>query len=69
MMKHAPPRILCNHFILGDIRDFNAVYAFGKQVDALTIEIENVNIEALEKLESEGIRVFPNTKALKDHQE
>ena len=63
--EKCPAANLCNHFIKGDIRDFNAVYAFGKQVDALTIEIENVNIEALEKLESEGCRVFPNTRALK----
>ena len=60
-----PAATLCNHFLKGDIRDFDAVYAFGKQVDALTIEIENVNIEALEKLELEGCRVFPNTRALK----
>lgn len=60
-----PAATLCNHFIKGDIRDFNTVYAFGKHVDALTIEIENVNIEALEKLELEGCRVFPNTMALK----
>ena len=60
-----PAAHLCNHFILGDIRDFDAVYAFGKKVDALTIEIENVNIEALEKLEAEGIQIFPTTKALK----
>jgi len=60
-----PASSLCNQFIKGDIRDFDAVYAFGKQVDSLTIEIENVNIEALEKLELEGCRVFPNTRALK----
>lgn len=60
-----PAAHLCHHFILGDIRDFDAVYAFGKKVDALTIEIENVNIEALEKLEAEGIKVFPKTNALK----
>ncbi len=60
-----PAAHLCHHFILGDIRDFDAVYAFGKTVDALTIEIENVNIEALEKLEAEGTRIFPKTKALK----
>jgi 5-(carboxyamino)imidazole ribonucleotide synthase len=60
-----PAAHLCHHFILGDIRDFDAVYAFGKKVDALTIEIENVNIEALEKLESEGTKIFPKTKALK----
>ncbi|MGL6266383.1 MAG: 5-(carboxyamino)imidazole ribonucleotide synthase [Chitinophagaceae bacterium] len=60
-----PAAHLCNHFILGDIRNFDEVYAFGKKVDALTIEIENVNIEALEKLEAEGTRIFPKTKALK----
>jgi 5-(carboxyamino)imidazole ribonucleotide synthase len=60
-----PAAHLCRHFVKGDIRDFEAVYAFGKQVDALTIEIENVNIEALEKLEQEGTLVFPNTNALK----
>ena len=60
-----PAAHLCRHFVKGDIRDFDAVYAFGKQVDSLTIEIENVNIEALEKLEQEGTRVFPNTNALK----
>jgi 5-(carboxyamino)imidazole ribonucleotide synthase len=60
-----PASHLCHQFILGDIRDYEAVYAFGKKVDALTIEIENVNIDALEKLESEGLKIFPNTKALK----
>jgi 5-(carboxyamino)imidazole ribonucleotide synthase len=50
--------------VKGDIRDREAVIAFGRQVDALTIEIENVSLEALQVLESEGIRVFPNTKAL-----
>ena len=63
--EKCPSASLCNQFIKGDIRDFNAVYGFGEKVDALTIEIENVNIEALEKLESEGCRVFPNTRALK----
>ena len=49
-----PAAHLCHHFILGDIRNFEAVYAFGKVLDALTIEIESVNLEALEKLEAEG---------------
>jgi 5-(carboxyamino)imidazole ribonucleotide synthase len=45
--------------------DFDAVYAFGKDVDVLTIEIENVNVNALEKLEHEGIKVYPPTKTLR----
>ncbi len=59
-----PASSLCHHFIEGDIRDFDAVYAFGKKVDVLTIEIENVNVEALFKLEAEGVRVVPSTAVL-----
>lgn len=60
-----PSAHLCHHFIKGDIRDFDAVYNFGKNLDAITIEIEAVNVEALEKLESEGVKVFPNSAAIK----
>ena len=63
--EHCPAAHLCHHFVKGDIRDFEAVYRFGKSVDAITIEIENVNIEALEKLESEGIKVFPKPSVLR----
>jgi 5-(carboxyamino)imidazole ribonucleotide synthase len=63
--ENCPAAHLCNHFIKGDIKDFNAVYNFGKQVDALTIEIEAVNIEALEKLESEGLKIYPKPSAIK----
>lgn len=62
--EQCPSASLCHRFVKGDIRDMAAVIAFGRQVDALTIEIENVSLEALQVLESEGIRVFPNTKAL-----
>ncbi|HTD92298.1 MAG TPA: 5-(carboxyamino)imidazole ribonucleotide synthase [Chitinophagaceae bacterium] len=60
-----PAAHLCDHFVLGDIRNFDDVYAFGKQLDALTIEIENVNTDALEKLEAEGLRLFPRPSVLK----
>jgi len=60
-----PAAHLCDHFTKGDIRNFEDVYAFGKGMDALTIEIENVNIEALEKLESEGVKVYPKPSVLK----
>ena len=49
--KDAPCAQICNEFVLGDLLDFDAVYNFGKKVDLLTIEIENVNVDALEKLE------------------
>ncbi|MEP7374117.1 MAG: 5-(carboxyamino)imidazole ribonucleotide synthase [Chitinophagaceae bacterium] len=63
--QECPAANLCNHFTKGDIKDFAAVYAFGKNLDALTIEIENVNIQALEKLEAEGVKVYPKTSVLK----
>lgn len=60
-----PSAHLCHHFVQGNIRDFDSVYHFGKNLDALTIEIEAVNVEALEKLESEGVKVIPNSAAIK----
>ncbi len=45
--------------------DFETVYQFGKMVDVLTIEIENVNLEALDQLEAEGVAVFPSPKTLR----
>jgi 5-(carboxyamino)imidazole ribonucleotide synthase len=61
----APCKMACNQFFKGDLMDFDTVYHFGKQVDVLTFEIELVNIEALEKLEQEGIKVYPSPKTLK----
>ena len=61
----APCKIACNTFIQGDLMDFDTVYNFGKQVDVLTFEIENVNVDALEKLEKDGIKVFPSSKNLR----
>ncbi len=63
--EEAPSKVACNEFVLGDLMDFDAVYNLGKQVDVLTIEIENVNVDALEKLEDEGLKVFPPTKSLR----
>ncbi len=60
-----PAAHLCQHFAEGDITDFEAVYNFGKGLDAVTIEIENVNVEALDKLESEGVKVFPKPSVIK----
>ena len=63
--EEAPCRIACDEFVLGSLMDFDAVYNFGKKVDVLTIEIENINLDALEKLEEEGVKVYPPTKALR----
>ncbi len=61
----APCKIACNQFFKGDLMDFDTVYNFGKKVDVLTFEIELVNLEALEKLESEGLKVYPSPKTLR----
>ena len=60
-----PSAHLCHHFIEGDITNFDDVYNFGKGLDVVTIEIENVNEDALQQLENEGIKIFPNVAALK----
>lgn len=57
--NEAPCAQICNEFHQGDLLDFDTVYNFGKQVDLLTIEIENVNIDALEKLAAEGVSIYP----------
>jgi 5-(carboxyamino)imidazole ribonucleotide synthase len=66
--KDAPARLACDEFRVGDLLDYDTVLDFGKHVDVLTIEIENVNIDALETLEDEGIKVFPSAKTLRSIQ-
>ncbi|WP_315815594.1 hypothetical protein [Paraflavitalea speifideaquila] len=60
-----PAAHLCHHFTLGNIQNFDDVYNFGKGLDALTIEIEAVNEDALEKLEQEGVKIYPKPSALR----
>lgn len=57
--SNAPCKSICQKFTQGSLADFETVYAFGKDCDIITIEIENVNTEALEKLQEEGKEVFP----------
>ena len=60
----APCKIACNYFVQGSLMDFDTVYNFGKKVDVLTFEIELVNLEALLKLEEEGLAIYPSPKTL-----
>lgn len=62
---NAPCRNLCNRFQQGDFKDFDTVYNFGKDLDLITIEFEDVNVEALEVLEKEGIQVYPQPTVLR----
>ena len=63
--KNCPAAHLSHHFTKGDITDFDTVYNFGKKLDAITIEIESVNVDALEKLEAEGVKVYPKPSAIR----
>lgn len=63
--EQSPAAHLAHHFVKGNIRNFDEVYNFGKGLDAVTIEIESVNEEALEKLEAEGVRIYPKPSALR----
>ncbi|WP_298530539.1 5-(carboxyamino)imidazole ribonucleotide synthase [uncultured Algibacter sp.] len=63
--EEAPCKIASDEFHLGDLMNYDVVYNFGKQVDVLTIEIENVNVDALEDLEKEGVKVYPASKTLR----
>ena len=60
----APCKIASNDFEVGSLTDFDTVYNFGKNVDVLTIEIEHVNIDALKKLQEEGVQVHPKPEML-----
>lgn len=65
----APCRIATDYFEQGDLMDYDTVYNFGKNVDVLTFEIEGVNVAALEKLESEGVNVYPSAATLRNIQD
>jgi 5-(carboxyamino)imidazole ribonucleotide synthase len=60
---NAPCKGLCN-FTKGSLIDYDTVYRFGKDKDVITIEIENVNTEALKALEKEGKKVYPQPEVI-----
>jgi len=62
--ENAPCKSLVNNFEVGELTDFDTVYNFGNQCDLITIEIENVNTDALKKLQSEGKKVFPQPEII-----
>lgn len=64
-----PCQNLAYEFVQGDFTDYETVYQFGKTVDILTIEIENVNVAALEKLQNEGIKIYPQPEVIKTIQD
>jgi 5-(carboxyamino)imidazole ribonucleotide synthase len=63
--ENAPCKDISHSFTLGSFKDYETVLAFGRNMDVVTIEIEHVNVEALEKLEKEGVRVYPQPNVIK----
>ncbi|MDB5157046.1 MAG: 5-(carboxyamino)imidazole ribonucleotide synthase [Mucilaginibacter sp.] len=63
--REAPCRKLCDEFTVGSLGDYETVYKLGKKVDLLTIEIEKVNVDALEQLEKEGVLVYPQPRIIR----
>lgn len=59
-----PCSAICNEFTQGNFNDYETVYAFGKKVDLLTVEIEHVNIKALFQLQKEGLTIHPQPEVL-----
>lgn len=60
----APSAEICASFTVGDINDFKQVVRFGSTMDTVSVEIENVNVEALFALEERGVKVFPQPRVL-----
>lgn len=60
---NAPCKNIC-HFTKGSITDYDTVYKFGKDKDIITIEIENVNIEALKQLQKDGKKIYPQPEVI-----
>ena len=61
----APCKDLIANFKVGKLTDYDTVYEFGKNCDLITIEIENVNVDALFRLQTEGKKVFPQPEIIK----
>ncbi|MGK0390564.1 MAG: 5-(carboxyamino)imidazole ribonucleotide synthase [Maribacter sp.] len=59
-----PAGKVCPFFEEGSFKDYDAVMAFGRGCDIVTIEIEAVNTEALKQLEKEGKIVHPKPSVL-----
>jgi len=63
--NNAPCKSIAHEFVKGDFNDFQTVLDFGQDCDFITIEIENVNLEALEALETKGKKVYPQPSILR----
>ena len=63
--ENAPCKKIATQFTLGSLTDYQTVFDFGLYKDVITVEMENINIEALEDLEKIGKKVFPQSHVLR----
>ncbi|MDG1333065.1 MAG: 5-(carboxyamino)imidazole ribonucleotide synthase [Crocinitomicaceae bacterium] len=59
-----PSATIATSHTVGDIKAYDDVINFGKDKDVISVEIENVNVDALKELESNGVKVFPQPRVL-----
>ncbi|MFC3880160.1 5-(carboxyamino)imidazole ribonucleotide synthase [Algoriphagus namhaensis] len=62
---NAPCKDIAQKFTVGSLKDFDTVMAFGQDCDVITVEIENVNTDALQALADQGKKVYPQPHILK----
>jgi len=62
--KDTPAAHVCPNFEIGDFKNYNDVLAFAEDKDIITIEIENVNTQALKELENQGKTVYPQASII-----
>lgn len=60
----APCKSIATSFTYGSLTDYETLLNFGLDKDIITVEIENVNIEALKELEKRGKKIFPQPHIL-----
>lgn len=61
----APCATFAHAFVTGSLTDYDTVLQFGQDCDVISIEIENVNTEALEALEKQGKTVIPSPRTIR----
>jgi 5-(carboxyamino)imidazole ribonucleotide synthase len=60
----APCSTLAAEFVKGSLQDETTILNFAQDCDLITIEIENVNVEALKKLAAQGKTVYPQPEVI-----
>ena len=67
--SEAPCKNICTKFHLGSFKDYQTVLNFGRNCDVITIEIENVNVDALDALKAEGKTIYPSPDLIRTVQD